>query len=131
MKITNQKFAVEQFESGQQGWIGALLSPLNVMIDQLVAGLANNVTISDNLYQELKVVSFVNDPTNFPLKFSTKFSAAPVGISVVFCQDTTGGMPATQPSLVWSYSKQQVTVTSVSGLTSGLTYKLRAWVIYG
>lgn len=131
MKITPKKFLVEDFAKDQQVWIGNLLSPLNTLIQELFIGLSNGLTVADNLYQEIKELKFVNDPTNLPLKFKTKFNKTPVGIQVIYCADSTGGMPTSFPQLAWSYASQQLTISAIANLTSGLTYTVRIHVIYG
>ena len=131
MQITNRKFSVEQFDKDQQAWIGNLLSPMNLLIQQLFAGLTNNITIQDNLFQEVKEVTFVNNTGNFPVNFKTKFNKPPLGLYVLYCVDSTGAMPTSYPWPVWSYANQSVAITSIAGLTANSTYTMRFHVIYG
>ena len=131
MQITNRKFSVEQFEADQQGWIGNLLSPLNLLIQQLFAGFANNITVSENLFQELKSVTFVSESSNFPLTFKTKFQAQPQGLQVVYCQASDGSMPSSYPWPTWSYANGIVTVYSIAGLAASAKYTIKFHLIYG
>ena len=52
-KITIQSFTVEGFKD-QASWIGKLFSPLNSFMTQVVQAFQNRITVSDNLFQELK-----------------------------------------------------------------------------
>lgn len=131
MQITNRKFAVEQFDPGQQAWIGNLLSPLNLLIQQLVSGFSNSVTVQENLYQELKTVAFTNEAASFPLTFRTKFMSSPLSLAVGYCATSAGEMPTAYPWPVWSYANGSVTVSSIAGLTSGASYVARFHLIYG
>jgi hypothetical protein len=130
MRITPKKFLVEDFGKEEQSWIGNLLSPLNNLIQELFIGLNNGLTISDNLFQEIKELKLFNDTTNFPLKFKSKFNKIPAGMVVIYCIDSNGGMPLNFPQPNWSYSNQQITINSISNLTAGLTYTVRFHVIY-
>lgn len=130
MKISPRRFTVEEFPD-QQAWIGSLLSPLNQTNQELFSGLNNNITIADNLYQEVKELKFLNDVTNFPQKFKTKFNKHPLGLTVIYCLDSTGGTANNTPWITWSFADGMMTITNITNLTSGLTYTIRIHVIYG
>lgn len=130
-KIQPQKFTVEEFQS-QSTWIDKLFSPLNQFTGSLVEAFNNQLTVSDNLYQEIKEIKYVNTSTNFPLVFRTKFAAYPRGLLPIYLQNTTLGSYSTlTPWVVWSYANNQITISSISGLTSGSSYTIRLLVIYG
>ena len=59
-KLSPQKFIIEQFQD-QASWISPLFSSLNTFINDLVINFNNNITIKDNLYQEIKEIKFKND----------------------------------------------------------------------
>lgn len=131
MKLTSRKFSTEDFNGPEQSFIAKLIGPLNQLILELVSGLnSNNVTVKDNLFQEIKEIKFLNETITFPIKFKTKFIAAPVGLSVLYCKDTLGGTASGQPFLDWSYSSQSITIASISNLTLSKTYLMRLHIIY-
>lgn len=129
MKISPRRFTVEEFSS-QQDWIGSLLSPLNQTQQELATGLNNNITISENLFQEIKELKFINNTSNFPLKFKTKFTKMPQGLSVIYCKDSIGGTASNTPWLDWSFDNGMITIKSMTNLVSGLSYTIRIHIIY-
>lgn len=130
MKLSPRRYTVEEFPT-QQDWIGNLLAPLNQTTQELFSGLNNNVTISDNLYQEIKELRFINDSSNFPIKFKTKFNKHPIGMTVIYCVDSAGGTASNTPWLTWSFADGMVTITNITNLTASSTYSLRIHIVYG
>lgn len=130
-KITGSKLTVEAFPK-QADWIGKLLSNLNQFIGEVVSGFNNGLSIEDNLMQEIKEVKFINSSSNFPLKFSTKFTKLPKGVSIIYCYNQTSGAMESITSLpIWTYSNGQLSISSITGLSgSGSTYIIRVHVIY-
>lgn len=128
MRLTNRKFQQEDFKD--QTWIGRLLSPLNTFISEVYNGFQNNLTITDNLYQEIKTLTFVNETSNFPLIFKTKFNKYPEGLSLIYCQDSTGGYPSVQPLVQWSFNNGLLSISSISGLTVSSKYTFKFHIIY-
>lgn len=128
------KFTVEQFQD-QADWIGALFSSLNQFINDVVISYNNNITISDNLYQEIKEIKFKNTATNFPLKFKTKFNVFPQSVTLGYIFDNTVGAYASgltaAPFMEWTFSNGDLIINSISGLTSATTYTIRVHVVYG
>lgn len=132
-KISPIKFNVEQFQE-QSSWIGNLFSTLNAFINDTVVATTNNLTITDNLYQELKEIKFVNNTANFPLKFRTKFNQYPKAFYVGYLFDDTTSSYASltsAPWVVWSFANQEITISSITGLTTDRTYTIKFHVIYG
>jgi hypothetical protein len=128
--INPQKFTTEEFQE-QASWIGKLFSPLNQFIQDVVSASTNGLTIQDNFAQEMKDIKWVNSGTNFPLKFKTKFAKYPKGIFPIYLFNNSLGSYSTLPPwVVWGYSDSQVTISDISGLTSGSTYTIRLLVIY-
>ena len=128
MKISSQKLSVEGF-SEQASWIGKLFTPLNSFISQVFSALQNNITISDNLYQEIKSVTFVNTSA-FPIKISTKFYKYPEFIFAGTCISSEGLYPSLQPLVTWSFADGVLSINSVSGLTADLKYTIKLLIIY-
>jgi hypothetical protein len=129
MKISSQKLSVEAFPE-QANWISKLLTPLNSFISQVFSALQNNITVGDNLYQEIKTITFVNDAAAFPQSFSTKFLKYPEMVLVGSCISSLGLYPSAQPLITWSYADGVLKILSVSGLTANLKYSLKLLIIY-
>jgi hypothetical protein len=130
-KLNPQKFTTEEFQD-QSKWIGKLFANLNQFTGEVVQSFANGLTVTDNLYQEIKEIKYVNSAGNFPLKFKTKWSVYPKGLSVLsLYNNTLSGYSVAAPWVVWSYADGQVIIDDISGLTSGNTYTIRFLVIYG
>lgn len=130
MKLSPRRFTVEEF-ADQQSWIGNLLSPLNQTIQELFSGMNNNITVSENLYQEVKELKFTVDATTYPLRFKTKFNKQPVGLHVLYCKDSAGGTSSNTPWITWSFADGLMTITNITNLTNSLNYTVRILVIYG
>ena len=129
MKLQSKRFTLEEFPE-QQEWIGNLLQPLNQQNSDLINGLNNNLTIADNLNQEIKEVRFVNNAANLPIKFKTKFNKLPMGFSVIYCKDTLGGTASNTPWCNWSFSNGIISVSSITNLTTDKDYTIRFHIIY-
>ena len=130
MKITPRRFSLEEFPE-QQSWIGPLITALNTMIQELFSGFNNNITVADNLYQEIKEIKFTVDAGTYPIKFKTKFNKLPAGLTVIHCRDTAGGTASNTPWVNWSFNDGQITITNITNLTTTKTYICRILVIYG
>lgn len=130
-RINPQQFILEGFPE-QQSWIGKLFGPLNQFTGDVVRAFRNQLTISDNLYQEIKEIEWVNQTANFPLRFTPKFNVQPIGLTYISIYNKTDQLySTTAPHVVWTYSGTQVVISDISGLTSGKTYNIKLLVIYG
>lgn len=130
-QINPQRFTTEEFPE-QEDWIGKLFSPLNQFTGDIVRAFRNQLTISDNLYQEIKEIKWVNSTSNYPLKFTTKFKASPKGLNYIYLYNNTlGSYSLLSPHIVWDYKDGQVIISNISGLTASSTYTIRILVLYG
>lgn len=131
-QLKPQKFLIEAFRE-QASWIGALLQPLNLMFDDLRIAFNNQITISENLYQEIKEIKFKNETNSFPLRFRSKFNTFPKGVILIYAFNNDLAQPVgLNPALNWSFNNnQEVVINSISGLTTSQTYTIRLLVIYG
>lgn len=129
MRLSSKKLSVEDFKE-QQSWIAKLLQPLNDFFSQVNQGFNNGLTVEDNLSQEIKEIKFLNDSTNFPLSFKTKFASNPKGLTLIYCVDSSNTDLTVQPCLNWSYNNGIITIRSITGLVSSSTYTIRVLVIY-
>ncbi len=130
MKLDNRKFSIEGFGE-QSSWIGKLFTPLNAFIAQVYSGFQNNLTVSDNLYQEIKTVKFVNETSSFPIKFATKFNKYPELVVLGHCTDSTGAFTTVYPLMKWTFADGVISISSISNLTTSANYTLKLLVIYG
>lgn len=129
-KLAPQRLTVESFQD-QADWIGPLLSSINTLSNDLVINFNNGISISDNLSQEIKEITWKNDANNFPLRFNTKFNKNPQGLYVIYLFNTTDGVYSTQaPWLEWTYSNNQIVISAITGLTASKNYTMRLLVIY-
>lgn len=130
-QIKPQKFIVEAFRE-QASWIGSLLNPLNFMFNDLSLAFNNQITIKENLYQEIKEIKFKNETSSFPLRFKTKFNVYPQGMMLIYAYNNTLSAPAAlAPAIDWTFTNNEIVISSISGLTAGQTYTIRMLVIYG
>jgi hypothetical protein len=130
-QIKPQKFIVEAFRE-QASWIGSLLNPLNFMFNDLSLAFNNQITIKENLYQEIKEIKFKNETSSFPLRFKTKFNVYPQGMLMIYSYNNTlSTSAALNSSIDWTFTNNEIIISSISGLTAGQTYTLRMLVIYG
>lgn len=130
-QLRPQKLIIEAFKDQAQ-WIGSLLNPINLMFNDLILAFNNNLTISENFFQEIKEVKFKNQTQSFPLNFKTKFNTQPKGVLLIYANDETAGQVSILPTqVVWSYGNNQVKISSISGLTSNSNYTFRFLIIYG
>jgi len=129
MKLTNRRFSTEDFKE-QQNWITKLLSPLNQFIEEVFRAFNNQLTIEDNLYQEIKEIKIQNVGSNFPINIKTKFNVYPKGLHIIYCSASDGSVLTAAPWTNWSFNNQQLIISNITGLTSGLTYTIRILIIY-
>jgi hypothetical protein len=130
-KLIPAKLTLEDFPE-QRSWIGPLFSILNSFTGDLVRAFSNQLTVGDNLFQEIKEVKFVNQSGDFPLKFKTKFIANPQGLTPIYLFDNTvNAYSPLTPQVVWSYADGTISISNISGLTANTTYTIRLLLIYG
>lgn len=131
MQINPQQFSVEAFQE-QKDWIGKLFSPLNQFTGDIFRGLRNQITIKDNLFQEIKEIKWVNSASNYPLRFQTKFNQYPIGLTYISIVDNTlSSYSLLAPHVVWTWANGEVIISDISGLTNANTYTIKLLVIYG
>lgn len=129
MKLSTQKFSVEQFQD-QKSWIDKLFGPLNNFMAQVYQGLNNQLTVADNLYMEFKSLQFVNESSMFPIKFRTKYNKYPEMVVVGKCIDSDGAYSSVHPLVTWTFSNQTLEIQSISGLTASKKYTIKLLIIY-
>ena len=130
-KLNSQQFTLESFPE-QQSWIGKLFGPLNQFMGDVIRAFRNQLTIEDNLFQEIKEIKYVNNAVNLPLRFTPKFSTSPKGLLPIYIYNETDAVySSSQAHLVWSYNGTQIVISNVTNLTTDKTYTIRILAIYG
>lgn len=130
MKLNNRKFSLEMFKSPPE-WLSPFLSILNGFISEVYSMSQNNMTISDNLYQEIISITFTEETSNYPIKQKLKFNKYPQMILVGSCVDSDGNYSSVQPLIQWTFADGMLSISSISGLTTSGKYTLKLLVIYG
>lgn len=131
MRINPAKLTLEDFPD-QRDWIGKMFSVLNTFTGDLVRAFSNQISVEDNLFQEIKEIKWINSSNEFPLKFKTKFSTAPKGLSVIYLYNNTLSAYSTSaPWVQWGFQDGQVLISAISGLTAASQYTIRLHLVYG
>lgn len=117
-----QRFSMESF-STQSSWIGALIDPLNLFMEQVVGAFNRNLTIADNFAGTMLTVTL--DGT-FPYKLAWTLKQKPISV-VVGNTTRTDGASFTLTSAVqvqWQYNQDgQFQIDGVVGITPTSTTK--------
>lgn len=130
-RIKPLRLTVEEFQENKK-FAEKLFSPLNQWFNELYLSLLNKLTVEDNLFQEIKEIDFKNTSNNYPYKFRTKFNSTPKGlVSIYLFNKTLGAYSTETPLMVWDYANQEITVSTISGLTLESSYVLRVLIVYG
>ena len=131
MKLIPVKLTLEDFKD-QMSWIGPLFTIINEFTGDVFRGFTNQLTIEENLYQEIKEIKFKNTSSSFPLKFQTKFNIHPKGLNQIYLFDNTlNEISGLLPQVKWSFADNAVSISSITGLTANSTYSIRFLVYYG
>lgn len=129
MKLSNKKLSLDAFKDNI--WIGPLLSYINELFTQLFNGLNNQITVEDNLFQEIKEIKVVNDGVAFPIQIKTKFTTYPKGVTCLSAKALDNSLLTSTPFVNWEYSNNILTIRSITGLSSNVTYNINLHIIYG
>lgn len=124
-----KRFVIEDYPS-ESSWIGALLYPLNLLLNSVYSNLNNGLTISQNMLAQITTVEILGaTPTT---SFLWKFSSNPVGLTVINVVQTNSPSAALVATVFcqFSYNAGVVTVT-VIGLPGSGTYNVTFHVIGG
>lgn len=132
----NKRLLAEDFPPEQKSWIIRLLIPLNDFMTQVTGAFNNGITVRENMLAEHREVEFIVRATadlTFPLKFKTKFALKPLVVTVVGAKEVSGApQPIGQAVFAdWTYENGQISITNLTGLTIGTTYKVMFHVSYG
>ena len=124
-----KRFVIEDYPS-QSTWIGALLYPLNLLLNSVYSNLNNGLTVSQNMLAQINTVTVNGSSPS--TSFLWKFSSNPVGISVInVVQTSTPVVALTAPVFCqFSYNAGVISVTVIGLPTSG-TYNVTFQVLGG
>ena len=139
-KFDFRRFVREDYPDSEQ-WFGNFLVPLNVALEQIKSALTGNLTINDNLRQQL-VTFTVQTPANYTPDASppagwnrvsfavpTRFNASGV-IIVNATESASNYAPVTASSVTWrQLTNEQVTILYIGGLAPSTKYSITALVI--
>lgn len=114
-----KRLVTEDFQE-QKSWINKLFLPLNTFMESVFSALNKNLTITDNMAAEVKVVQFSSVPSFAnPLPLSWTLNRAPTAIVVANAQLVTGAnFVLTQAVTVqWAWTATGLQITNLLGVT--------------
>lgn len=128
-----KRLMLEDFPE-QKGWIGKLLDPLNLFMEQVYSALSRNLTIAENMNQAVltvRVKEGVATPTTpYYVKNTTK--SKPLGVVITNSTDEDQSGYSGPLGLLWEYvdSSNQIKINTIYGLktSSGTYYVLTLFV---
>jgi hypothetical protein len=127
-RLTDEDLA----DAPKGNWKGKVMYAYNLFIQQMISGLSNNLTPEQNCIEQTKVFTLVGNstPTNNIYNFTADFTYAPNFIEhYITVADGSNPVFSTAPYASITYNNGQIMVLGISGLTTGVTYKVavRVW----
>lgn len=135
MKLTNVKrILIEDFPAEQRETVSKLALIINGVFNQLNQILVNNLTITDNLNQNLTSITVEVDSNGIPLtrtEFKHTLKGNCQGLVVINATNTTtaGSFPVSHPFISFSQTTGLITVLNVTGLQANNKYTLTVLVL--
>ena len=126
---TIKRLLIEDYPT-EATWIGALLYPLNLLLNTIYACFNNGITIGQNMLGQVNTVSITGkSPTT---TFLWKFSSAPIAVVIGnTAQTNSTPTPIVNPvTCQWTYSAGVITITNVTGLNPANTYNI-TFLVFG
>lgn len=126
MKIQSPKrIIVEDFDSEDRNTVEKLGFTVNTFNEDVFNAMNKNLTIEDNLNQQIKTLSNIEvDGSGKPitsLAFQNNLKGKIQGTQVI---RVLGGIPTAQPFITFTESNNVVTINNISGLASGTKYTI-------
>jgi hypothetical protein len=108
----------------------ATTSRLNEFANDVVNCLTHGVSLTDNLYGDVKDIDYVS--TALPVIVSTTFPRPPIAV-LALGASTQGGNGEVQSGgiVTWRHEGGRVVISSISGLTAGVLYKVKIAMVAG
>jgi len=125
-KVPQYQRLTEQDFPDQTGWIGRLLSPINLYFEQVNSVLNKGITLGDNMAAVIKTVELDG---NFPVKLAWGLSSRPVSVLVgnTYRSDGSAFTLTSAVQVQWSYNQAaQLQIDHVVGIspTSSAKFKV-------
>jgi hypothetical protein len=129
VKITSVKrFFIEQFQA--PSWFGVFLNKFNLLLEQISDSLTHNLTIQDNMDAQIHTFSILAGATADlnTTEFESTMTGKPV--AVIVGAASSGYTAMINPVQVfWRLDGKTIKINSITGLTSGLEYKLNLLIM--
>jgi hypothetical protein len=127
-RLTDEDLA----DAPKGNWKSKLMYAYNLFIQQVISGLSNNLTPEQNCVEQTKVFTLVGNatPTVNIYSYQALFTYNPNFIEQwITVVDGSNPVFASAPYVSAVYDNGKINVLGISGLTTGVTYKitLRVW----
>lgn len=128
MKIQSAKIKTGDYPADQKILVEKLGKTLNPFNDDLVLAFNKNLTVEDNLPFEFKTVDIKVDGSGTPTSNATQTTGLTnfkgyICINVIDINNS-GVYPLSTPFLSTDIKSTSVVIRHITGLTSGITYRL-------
>lgn len=131
---TYRRLTDEDLADAPKGnWKGKLLYAYNLFIQQMIAGLSNNLTPEQNCIAQTKTFQLIGNatPANNSYSFAASYSYVPLGYDLLNIQPLDGSSPVfvVAPHISWQWLNGTFAVVGITGLTTGVPYTvtIRVW----
>jgi len=124
---TSRKFNPSDFKTAPEWFNGRFLSALNLFTDPVYLALLNGLTFIQNFNAQYYTITFTAQATAAGNAFNFKSTISGQPIEVIKAQCVVAGnlsSPLAPVDFSWFSTAGVVYITSVSGLTSGVSYTL-------
>lgn len=133
-----RRISEADFPKETKTWIGKILIPLNLFIDQVRNTFNKNITFADNISCQIKELTFSTLPTysgyDFPaLKFAKEFEHKATGLFIMQMEQIPPVLGIQSFWSVWAdwvdLGNGNIQINYVTGLRDSMTYKIRFLLI--
>lgn len=123
-RITEEELA----DAPKGGWKSKLLYAINLFMQQIYYGLANQLTPEENDRCQVKVFNLVGSatPSKNTFSFSTIFPEQPSRLTLGRIVPTDGSsiIFTTAPFVSWTFANSTLVIASICGLADGVPYQV-------
>ena len=131
---TYRRLTDEDLADAPKGnWKSKLLYAYNLFIQQMIAGLANNLTPEQNCISQTKTFQLTGSatPSANVYRFVAAYTYLPLGYDLLNIQPLDGSSPVftTAPYISWQWVNGVFDIVGITGLTAGVPYTItiRVW----
>ena len=126
MKISSpRRILAEDFEPDERDLVNKIADCFNTFAEDIFNVVNKNLTISENLAQELKTIQKVKvDATGkpiFTLNFKNPLKAKVLGMQVV---RIIGEIPTSHPFITWVENNSIIEIKNITGLVNSVEYNI-------